>query len=35
VALVAASIWSCMRVTETDVPHFAFVALWLLAAASH
>jgi uncharacterized membrane protein len=31
VALVAASIWSCMRVTETDVPHFAFVALWLLA----
>jgi|EndMetStandDraft_5_1072996.scaffolds.fasta_scaffold25120_3 uncharacterized membrane protein len=31
VALVAASIWSCMRVIETDVPHFAFVALWLLA----
>jgi len=31
VALAAASIWSCMRIFETDVPHFAFVALWLLA----
>jgi uncharacterized membrane protein len=31
VALAAASIWSWMRVFETDVPHFAFVALWLLA----
>jgi len=31
VALVAASIWSCMRVIETDVPHFAFVVPWLLA----
>src|SRR6186713_1261680 len=31
VALTAASIWSCMRVIETDVPHFAFVAPWLLA----
>ena len=33
VALAAASIWSWMRVVETDVPHFAFVALWLLAGA--
>src|SRR5829696_8082161 len=33
VAPTAASIWSCMRVIETDVPHFAFVALWLLAGA--
>ena len=32
VALTAASIWSCMRVIETDVPHFAFVALWLIAS---
>jgi uncharacterized membrane protein len=32
VALTAASIWSCMRVVETDVPHFAFVALWLIAS---
>ena len=31
VALAAASIWSWMRVIETDVPHFAFVAPWLLA----
>jgi uncharacterized membrane protein len=31
VALAAASIWSWMRVFETDAPHFAFVALWLLA----
>ena len=31
VALAAASIWSWMRVFETDVPHFAFVAFWLLA----
>ena len=33
VALAAASIWSWMRVFETDVPHFAFVAFWLLAGA--
>ncbi len=33
VALAAASIWSWMRVLETDAPHFAFVALWLLAGA--
>jgi uncharacterized membrane protein len=33
VALTAASIWSWMRVIETDVPHFAFVAPWLLAGA--
>ena len=31
VALAAASIWSWMRVFETDVPHFAFVAFWLMA----
>ena len=31
VALTAAIIWSWMRVFETDVPHFAFVAFWLLA----
>jgi uncharacterized membrane protein len=32
VALVAASIWSSMRVFEIrDVPHFSFVAIWLIA----
>jgi uncharacterized membrane protein len=34
VALVAATIWSSMRVLEIpDVPHLAFVAFWLIAAA--
>jgi len=33
VALVAASVWSSMRVFEIrDVPHFSFVAIWLIAA---
>src|SRR5882757_1439747 len=33
VALVAATIWSSMRIGEIpDVPHLAFVAFWLLAA---
>jgi uncharacterized membrane protein len=33
VALVAASIWTSMRVFEIwDVPHFSFVAIWLIAA---
>jgi uncharacterized membrane protein len=33
VALVAASIWTSMRVFEIrDVPHFSFVAIWLVAA---
>jgi uncharacterized membrane protein len=33
VALVAASVWSSMRVVEIrDVPHFSFVAIWLIAA---
>ena len=33
VALVAASIWSSMRGIEArDVPHFSFLAIWLLAA---
>jgi uncharacterized membrane protein len=32
VALAAASIWSSMRVFETDVPHFAFAIPWLFAA---
>jgi uncharacterized membrane protein len=32
VALAAASIWSSMRVYETDVPHFAFAIPWLFAA---
>jgi uncharacterized membrane protein len=33
VALVAASIWSVMRVNEThDIPHLPFVAFWLIAA---
>jgi uncharacterized membrane protein len=33
VALVAASVWSSMRVFEIgDVPHFSFVAIWLVAA---
>jgi uncharacterized membrane protein len=31
VALAAASIWSSMRIFETDVPHFTFVAFWLMA----
>jgi hypothetical protein len=32
VALVAASIWTSMRVVEIrDVPHFPFVAIWLVA----
>lgn len=34
VALVAASVWSSMRVFEIrDVPHFSFVAIWLIAAS--
>ena len=34
VALVAACIWSNMRVYEThDAPHFSFVVIWLIAAA--
>jgi uncharacterized membrane protein len=33
VALVVASIWTSMRVFEIrDVPHFSFVALWIVAA---
>jgi uncharacterized membrane protein len=33
VTLVAASIWTSMRVLEIrDVPHFPFLAIWLLAA---
>jgi uncharacterized membrane protein len=33
VALVAASIWSVMRVSEAhDLPHLPFVAFWLIAA---
>ena len=33
VALVAASVWSSMRVYENfDVQHFSFVAIWLIAA---
>jgi uncharacterized membrane protein len=33
VALVVASIWTSMRAFEIrDVPHFSFVAIWLLAA---
>jgi uncharacterized membrane protein len=33
VALAAASIWSCMRAFEvSDVPHFSFAAIWLIAA---
>jgi uncharacterized membrane protein len=32
VALVAASIWTSMRVFEIDVPHFSFGAIWLIAA---
>jgi uncharacterized membrane protein len=33
VALVAASIWSVMRVSEThDIPHLPFAAFWLIAA---
>ncbi|WP_246738590.1 DUF2157 domain-containing protein [Bradyrhizobium sp. CCBAU 051011] len=31
VALAAAIIWSWMRTIETDVPHFAFAAFWLIA----
>ena len=33
VALVAASIWSCVRVGELpELPHFEFVAVWVIAA---
>jgi uncharacterized membrane protein len=32
VALTAATIWSWMRVFETNDPHFAFAAFWLIAA---
>jgi uncharacterized membrane protein len=33
VALVAASLWSSMRIFEIpDVPHFSFVAIWFIAA---
>jgi len=33
VALAVASIWTCMRVVEIrDIPHFWFVAVWLIAA---
>ncbi|GLR88728.1 DUF2157 domain-containing protein [Bradyrhizobium iriomotense] len=34
VALVAASIWTCMRIIDLDDgPHLPFVALWLIAGA--
>jgi uncharacterized membrane protein len=32
VALTAATIWSCMRIFEAEVPHFTFAVFWLLAA---
>ncbi|MBR0907951.1 DUF2157 domain-containing protein [Bradyrhizobium liaoningense] len=35
VGLVAASIWTCMRTTDTpDALHLPFVAVWLIAAAT-
>ena len=32
VALVAATIWSCMRTDANEVPHFSFAVIWLIAA---
>jgi uncharacterized membrane protein len=32
VALVAATIWSSMRMLEVHEPHFSFVVVWLIAA---
>ena len=32
VALVAATIWSCMRTDANHVPHFSFTVIWLIAA---
>ena len=35
IGLVAASIWTCMRITDTpDTLHLSFLAVWLVAAAA-